>query len=448
MRLLNPPVRGKHTHIIDELSFERTGYIEFVHKAITTDQIQQRVVKRLVEMQLSNGFRIFSIDEKIDNSVSRRLDEIQLQSGMRLYQIIHDLFYEFVAYGNQFAVLVRNQALTSGKKYKFQGNTLDPIAAIFKQPTRFVSIRRKANGDPIEYRIALNELLPSDQDRELIARRAQSASNNYQQRFQQNDVVHFALNPDPDLGGFGRPIILEQLDDLLVLRSMETQLDDMIRRAKFYQKYYIVGSENMPPNPNSVQAVKEKIEQNDPDEIMIVPQPDKVGIQFEDIITPVINSIKEFKNRTYSGLGQSGVQMGEGGSANRQTAERVLEGFYQMQRNLQKMFQQIFESQILQQIVLDLGYDPQQIGNQFPKLVFEDPDIERTMQKNQHYALLFTQNVITEDEMRSYIGLGPLSEDQRSKLYANLYGQTKVNISANQNIVQPQNQHKGGDQNG
>jgi hypothetical protein len=50
--------------------------------------------------------------------------------------------------------------------------------------------------------------------------------------------------------------------------------------------------------------------------------------------------------------------------------------------------------------------------------------------------------------MRSYIGLGPLSEDQRSKLYANLYGQTKVNISANQNIVQPQNQHKGGDQNG
>jgi hypothetical protein len=45
----------------------------------------------------------------------------------------------------------------------------------------------------------------------------------------------------------------------------------MIRRAKFYQKYYIVGSENMPPNPNSVQAVKEKIEQNDPDEIMIVP---------------------------------------------------------------------------------------------------------------------------------------------------------------------------------
>lgn len=36
-RLLNPPVRQKHTHVLDDLTFERTGYIEYVHKAITTD---------------------------------------------------------------------------------------------------------------------------------------------------------------------------------------------------------------------------------------------------------------------------------------------------------------------------------------------------------------------------------------------------------------------------
>lgn len=37
LRLLNPPVRQKHTHIVDDLKFERTGHIEYVHRAITTD---------------------------------------------------------------------------------------------------------------------------------------------------------------------------------------------------------------------------------------------------------------------------------------------------------------------------------------------------------------------------------------------------------------------------
>lgn len=303
-----------------------------------------------------------------------------------------------------------------------------------------MQIRRKANGDPIEYRVALNEVNEFDQDYELIARRP-AGNNTYQQRFSQDDVVHFQINPDPDLGGFGRPFILEQLDDLLVLRRLESQLDDIITRAKFYQKYYIVGSENVMPSANSVQAVKEKIELSDPDETMIIPAPDKVGIEFEDIVTPVINAIKEFKNRTYTGLGQSGVQMGEAGQANRQTAERVLDQFYQMQRNMQKMFQSIFEQQILSHILLDLGYDPSKLENSYPRLVFEDPDIERTMTRNQHYALLFTQNVITEDEMRAFLGLGPITDEQRAKLYANLYGATKVNVSANQNVVTPQNQH-------
>lgn len=49
--------------------------------------------------------------------------------------------------------------------------------------------------------------------------------------------------------------------------------------------------------------MKEKLELSDPDETLLVPAPDEVGIEFKDIITPILNAIKEFKNRTYSGLG-------------------------------------------------------------------------------------------------------------------------------------------------
>lgn len=57
----------------------------------------------------------------------------------------------------------------------------------------------------------------------------------------------------------------------MVLRRLESKLDDLIQRGKFYQKYYRVGSEDHPPTASQVQAVKEKIEMSDPDEIMIVP---------------------------------------------------------------------------------------------------------------------------------------------------------------------------------
>lgn len=56
-----------------------------------------------------------------------------------------------------------------------------------------------------------------------------------------------------------------------MLRRLESKLDDLIQRGKFFQKYYKVGSEDRPPTANQVQAVKEKIEMSDPDEIMIVP---------------------------------------------------------------------------------------------------------------------------------------------------------------------------------
>jgi hypothetical protein len=129
---------------------------------------------------------------------------------------------------------------------------------------------------------------------------------------------------------------------------------------------------------------------------------------------PAIDKIiAHFKQRIFTCLGQSSVDMGEGGTSNRSTAMTMSRNLVDDTKSDQKEFAAQFNLHVIKELLLESTFDETTLFDEDNnvELRFEEIDLESRFAKENHYVDVFAKNAITHDEMRLELGYKPFEGD-------------------------------------
>jgi cytochrome c-type biogenesis protein CcmH/NrfF len=110
--------------------------------------------------------------------------------------------------------------------------------------------------------------------------------------------------------------------------------------------------------------------------------------------------------------------MGIGDTANRGTADNLSAEMIDGVKEFQSTFRNTFQIKIINELLFEGGFDP--VINVDDEITFEFSEIEldAKIKKENHVVQLFVQNAITHEELRTLMGLDPVTDEGR--LYFNM----------------------------
>lgn len=404
--------------IVDQFTFEKqfaiyAPMLKEAERATNADALIRQAVSRYAEVAIRQGFTISTTNTKIEDYIRRRLFEISIASNTTFERLVFSVFTDLIRYANAFVAFKRNDKTTSGKSYDYYGKPLKPISGFFSIDPVHMKIILNSQGVPIlyEYDPLIEEaslLIYEKDDDERIVNRYFSATRKNKSTciMPAYDVIHFKYSGDNTV--FGRPFYIESLEDLIMLRKMEEQIDSMLSTGQMNATVYYVGNKDNPPKADDMDRVQSGLEWNPSEGVVVIPGHHDVKYLQAQNITQLIDLMNYFKNRFYSGIGLSPVTMGEPGAANRATASVNSNSMFEKVRAFQLTVSSYMQL-LFEHLILDFGLPIEKLRpEEFPVLSFPEPDVDLHIKKENHEVFKYVNNVITEEEVRSNIGMSPV----------------------------------------
>jgi hypothetical protein len=247
--------------------------------------------------------------------------------------------------------------------------------------------------------------------------------------FAPNRVVHFYLDRKT---GFtmGTPILTPVKDDIRALRRIEENIDLLVYQHLFPMFQYKVGTKELPAQTyadgrTEIDIVRTELEFMPPEGILVTPERHEISmVGAEGRALRAEGFLKHFKERVLAGLGTSTVDMGEGGTSNRNTADRLSDNIRDDVKSVQDDFEAQFDFEVIRELLLEGKFGARILDpdNQV-HLQFKEIDIDRLIAFQNHTAQMYQDHCISEDEMRRLLGYEPIGIDEqevREKMYLQL----------------------------
>lgn len=396
----NPSLSSKNG---EELYTPPEYNLSTVANCLDTDSYFRRAVEKYVELMWKNSYTFYGKNPNAVTYVRKRFEQIGMVTGYPTDLLYRDISYQLIQYGNAYISKVRDEKASGGKRRKtFTGQELAPVAGYFIEDSVSMQLAVKENGDPIGYK----QLIPGKSMYKI---------------WRPWNIIHMHHSRKPGLR-VGTPMVWPVLDDIRALRRIEQNVELLVFQHTVPLFQYVVGTDARPAQPDEIIAVKATVERMPPNGCVVTPERHEVkAIGVEGTTIDAAVYLEYYKNRVLSGLGMSGVGMGEGGTSNKGTAV-VLDKHLV---NTTAMFQQIFKTFVdefmIKEILAEGGFETSwedednKVGIMFPPI-----DTEEQRAKENHYAQLYTQHAVNEDEMRKEFGREPVVEEQRAHDYFEL----------------------------
>lgn len=383
-------------------SFQRPEYdLAEIAKAIDTESLLQLAVSQLRNRILREQWTIKGRNDETVAYIMRRIRELELATNGTFDNLLRQVVSNLVLYSNAFIVKVRNSARSSGQVVRRYGRDLAPVAGMFSGDPTSMEVRRTVNGVPTKWQ----QTIPGVDDRE----------------FRTENVVHITYDRK-DGFAFGTPWVVPVLDDIRALRRLEELVEILVGKHIFPLFHYRVGSDQNPAmefddGSSEIDMVRANVEFM-PTEGSIVTSERHEITAISPQLVDATDYLAYFSQRVKTGLRVSNVDSGEGNTANRATA-----GFMNVAKDdLAKDMQDVLCNNINFYIFdewLEEGGFPLNEDNRV--LLFWPPiDPEEQRLRDAHVALLYQNNLITEDEARMEMGRQPMIDGQRTSLHLEL----------------------------
>ena len=120
----------------------------------------------------------------------------------------------------------------------------------------------------------------------------------------------------------------------------------------------------------------------------------------------------------------------QGNTANRSTGDNMTSEMADRIRAMHKIIEIFFNSFIIKELLMEGGYDPVLNPDQFVGLKFNDNDVDVEIKKQVHAIYKYEHNAITEDEMREEMGMDPIEDSAREKLFVELITRENMRLEA------------------
>ena len=357
-----------------------------------TDGYLFRAIKKKVNRFLTAGWEIVGNDPEVVAYIKKRISEIEYVSQTPWSTLLTYTATDLIRFSNCMWVKARSIDSSSGKVRKiFNGVEVDPVAGYFILPFETLAFKTKRNGEIKKIR----QRMPSGDEK----------------FFNPYDVVHFYENRKPGFA-MGTPELTPVLDDISLLRRIEENVEDLIESNLYPLFHYTVGSDNFPERYSpegykETDIVKNTIDYMPAGGIYVSDHRHKItAIGSEGRALRIEGYLEYFKKRVIAGLGLSSVDMGEGDTANRSTANALSQSEIQDVEALQTTLKNFIEFFVFNELLLEGGYDPLEKENKV-EIRFGIIDRESRSKLENQTIQLWLNNLISENEARQRLGYAP-----------------------------------------
>lgn len=390
-----------------------------VGNAYHSDSIVHQALDKYVQLIFKEGYVFESKSERSKAFLRRRLRIMDEQStfpgagGETFAQNVLGLSTSIIHYSNSFVVKSRMRPDEWAKINKILSpisltphpRSNSPVQAYWRQPvedTRIVvgpDLERK--GRPKKY--VRGVTLNSDSGRKS---------------WPVEDVIHaYCLRPDGY--AYGQPFVIACMEDLKLLRVLESNVAELIWRHIHPLLHVKVGEtkEGFAARQNEVQEYRQMI-QDMPTQGMIVTN-ERASINEVRVAAAAIDAFKYleyFERRLIQGLGVSSVALGRGDTANRGASDVVTAQMRDNITQFQRIIADWITTEIFDELLQEAGFDILD-DNQRVFFKFNTIDLDENFKKRNQILQEWLQNGLTLDEMRLRLGLDQMSEAEFKQTY-------------------------------
>ena len=446
------PVSSRISNIVQQLStgvsrghFEPPEWdFSEVDRNMTNESHLRRAVEKYVEQMWKYGFELVGKNPDTVKYVKRRFQQMEVVTSQPFQDLITDLSESLVAYGNLIAIKIRKNKASGGKiRTTFDGKTRYPVAAYQAVDPSTMWVDRDQYGNVRRWKQITNRWMPSI---------ASSSTTNPE--WPSYNVFHSkdrtATSPKYF---FAMPMAIPVLSDIRALRETEELAILQAIKHSVPRYHARIGEDGRPGTQTEIDTVADYINSLSPDSMLITNSRVKIeNLASGDNILDLQPYLQYWTGRIRGGLGLSGVQMGEGDTANRNTANSMASEFQNTTIKFQQIVKMAIEFHIIRELLYEAGYTEHTLTEE-NMVHFHVPEIDlhnKVLQES-HALQLFLSNGITHDELRGMIGRDILADAEWANMYLNLVqiplaeagpaptGDSAQNTASNQTT--PANQH-------
>ena len=378
--------------------------------AYNKDSYIRQGVDKYVDQIFKEGYQFYGTDTNIVDYLKQRLAFIAEATQTPTSQLLMDIAEDVVKYGNCMVVKARsNDPNAFPQGVNIQGlYGKDPVAGYFCANAVVTKCMRDDYGTVTQW---------------------QQETDKGKQQFAPEDVVHFYYKREKG-NGYGTSFLVPVIPDIKALRRAEENVLKMMYR-NIYPFYHVsVGTEEVSGTSAEVDALQESIGDMDVEAALVTTERVNIKPIASDKVIDAEPYLKYMESRVFSGLGIPEIMFGRGNTANRSTGDNMTSEMADRIRAMQRIIETFFNEFIIKELLMEGGYDPVLNPDQAVEFKFNDNDVDVEIKKQVHAIYKYEHSAITEDEMREEIGMDPIPDSDREKMFVELITRETLRVQA------------------
>lgn len=392
-RVQDPALRYHATRARGRGHFQPSEYnLAEVGRIEDTDSYVRQSFNKKTALMFKEGWDIVGADPRTIKYVKTRFAQIARASRVPTQELFRSIGAALIKKSNAFVVKVRKAAASGGRRRREPGkNTLmDPVAGYFIVPAETMEFQLNGN---------------------KIVRWKQKMPNGLYKFYKPDDVIHFHYDRKEGFM-FGTPTITPVIDDIRALRKIEENIELLVYQHLFPLFQYKVGTENAPAGvteagEDEIEVVRREIMYMPTEGGIVTPERHEIkAIGAEGRALRAEGYLEHFKKRVFAGLGVSAVDMGEGETANRATADNMSRNLIDAVKDFQQVMEVFVNEHVINELLLESTFGTSVLDEERRCwMKFKEIDTEQQIKREAHGADLFAKDIITWPEARVRLGL-------------------------------------------
>ena len=425
--------QGNTFYYNNRATFEPSPYdFERIMQAADTDSYVRQALNKYKELFWKENWSIVGENQEAVSYLYQRIDYMEMAMKRPFLDFLIEITEHLFKYANVFIVKARGD-ISEYFPSQIQGvNSELPVVGYYLIPTEQVRILRDKFNRPKSYQQASDPLTyaPTERDPVWTAER----------------VIHMYLEKKTGRA-FGTPFLSSVLDDVVALRQIEEDIQNLVHRELFPLYKYTIGTADQPAEPDEIDRASAEIENLRAEGGLILPYRHNIEvIGANNAALDATSYLEHFKERVAVGLGVAPHHLGmmmNGG--NRSVTDRLDTALYDKVKQFQKLFAEMVRVHIFNELLLEGGFDP--VSNPIESgtsdrcyFKFNEIDVDTQVKKETHIIQKYVNNIIGLTEARLELGLD--ADYDEDDLFSKIQANVQMDIAKNQADLTAKSQMK------
>jgi ribosomal protein L37AE/L43A len=381
---------GRGVFIAAEYDLSEVGKVEDV------DGFVRQAFKKKLGLMFKEGLDYSGANKRTIQYIKTRMAQIARATDIPSILLLKRVAHSLIRTSNAFLIKVRDPKASGGQERKTpEGKRLKPVAGYFP---------------------AAPESMQVDMDHETgkIHKYRQMMPNGRYKDFPVEDVIHFHIDRREGFL-FGTPGLIPVYDDIRALRQIEENVELLLYQNLFPLFHFKVGTETAPAGyteegTREIDAIEDQIKLMPSEGALVTSERYEINaIGSEGRAIRAEGYLEHFKKRVFAGLGVSQIDMGDGDTTNRATAQTLSRALIDAVKDIQDSLEAQWDHFVISELLLESTFDDNVLDEEnMVHLNFAEIDIQNKMEQEKHAADMFKGYALTHDELREELNREPV----------------------------------------